>query len=368
MSAEWREHEKLDRYMKDAARRGIGMRAPCVNASAAEFSVTEDGRSVWFGLAGVKNVGEGAVEAILAARSAGGPFRDLFDFCTRIDLRRVNRRVIESLIRCGAFDFCGARRAQLMAALDAALERGQRTLRDRELGQGSLFGEGPAAEPRLPAVAEWPRSELLAGEKEMLGFYVTGHPLLDHERVLRCFASFPLDRIPDIGGQRPEVWLGGLLSGLRTQKTRKGELMARAQLEDTSGAIAAVFFPRTFDQYAPLLRGEEPLFLRGKLSADEDRVELHVDEVIPIAHAWSRCTRRLVLGVDAGAADPERLRGLRALLDLQPGDVPVSLELRLPDGCNALLDLTQHGVAVSCELVDKIDALFSAEVATCIGA
>jgi DNA polymerase-3 subunit alpha len=371
MSAEWREHEKLDRYMKDAARRGIEMRAPCVNESAAEFSVSapaKDGGapSVLFGLAGVKNVGEGAVEAILQARGAGGRFEGLFDFCARVDLRRVNRRVIESLIRAGAFDFCGARRAQLMAALDGALERGQRRMRDRELGQQSLFGEASArAEPALPRVPEWPRSELLAGEKEMLGFYVTGHPLLDHESVLRRFASFPLDALPAAGAGR-EVWLGGLVNALRTQKTRKGELMARAQLEDTVGSIAAVFFPRAYDQYAPLLRAEEPLFLRGKLAADEERVELHVDEVVPIDQVWSRCTQRLVLGVDAGAAGPDRLRELRALLDLQPGPVPVRVELRLPDGCHAVLELAQHRVAVSAELVAKVDALFGAEVATCL--
>jgi DNA polymerase-3 subunit alpha len=369
MTAEWREHEKLDRYMRDAASRGIEMRAPCVNESFSEFSVTDGGRSVFFGLAGVKNVGEGAVEAILQARAAGGPFRDLFDFCARIDLRRVNRRVIESLIRCGAFDFCGARRSQQMAVLDAALERGQRRSRDRELGQGSLFGESAAVDALpLPQIPEWPRGELLAGEKEMLGFYVTGHPLLDHERVLKRFASFALDAIPDFGGQRPEVWLGGLVTGLRTQKTRKGDLMARAQLEDIHGAIPAVFFPRVFDQYAPLLRGEQPLFLRGKLSADEDRLELHVDEVIPMTQAWSRCTRRLVVKLDAGAAETERLREMRALLDLQPGPVPVSLELALPDGCQAVLELSQHAVAMSDELASKLDALFGAEVSTCLTA
>jgi hypothetical protein len=129
-----------------------------------------------------------------------------------------------------------------------------------------------------------------------------------------------------------------------------------------------VFFPRVFDQYAPLLRGEEPLFLRGKLAADEDRPELHVDEVIPMNQAWSHCTRRLVLRVDAGVAGGERLRELRALLDLQPGKVPVSLELALPDGCQAVLDLAQHAVAVSDELVSKLDALFGAEVAACLTA
>jgi DNA polymerase-3 subunit alpha len=254
-----------------------------------------------------------------------------------------------------------------MAVLDSALERGQRRQRDRELGQGSLFADSSAdAAPPLPQLPEWPRSELLAGEKEMLGFYVTGHPLLDHEAVLRRFASFALDAIPPQAELRGEVWLGGLLGGLRTQKTRKGDLMARAQLEDIGGAIPAVFFPRTFDQYGPLLRGEDPLFLRGKLIADEDRLELHVDEVIPLGQAWSRCTRSLVLRVEAGAASPERLRELRALLDLQPGSQSVSLELKLPDGCHAVLDLAQHGVAVSDELVGKLDTLFGAEVATCI--
>jgi DNA polymerase-3 subunit alpha len=367
MTAEQREHDKLDRYMKDAARREIQMRAPCINESIAEFSVSDGGRAVLFGLSGVKNVGEGAVEAIVEARLEGGPFRSLFDFCSRVDLRRVNRRVIESLIRCGAFDFTGARRAQLWEALGAALEGGQRALRDRELGQGSLFGEadaGAVREPPLPDVPEWAQTELLAGEKEMLGFYVTGHPLLNYERVLERFASFPLEQLSQQAG-RADVWLGGLLTGVRTQKTRKGDLMARAVLEDTAGALNTVFFPKTYDQYAPLLRGEDPLFVRGRLVADDERFELHADEVIPIDESWSRCTSELRLDLHAGAASAERLRELRSLLDLQPGKVPVRVRLALPDGAEAVLELPGHRVAVSQELVEKIDALFGAEVTRC---
>ncbi len=367
MTAEQREQEKLDRYMKDAARRDIQMRAPCVNESVAEFSVAEGGSAVLFGLAGVKNVGEGAVEAIVEVREKDGPFRSLFDFCSRVDLRRVNRRVIESLVRCGAFDFTGARRAQLWEALAPALERGQRELRDREQGQGSLFGDaGEVQEPPLPDVPEWGRGELLAGEKEMLGFYVTGHPLLDHERVLQRFSTLTLDQLETLGGAtRGDVWIGGLLTGLRTQKTRRGDMMARAVLEDLGGAIPTVFFPKTYDRHASALRADAPVFVRGKLSADDERYELHADEVIPIDDAWARCTQQLVLELEHGAASAERLGELRSLLDLQPGKVPVTVRLRLPDAAQALLELPGHRVSVTPELVEKIDALFGQEVTRC---
>ena len=129
--------------------------------------------------------------------------------------------MVESLVRCGAFDFTGERRARLWEGLGPALEHGQRTHRDRELGQGSLFGDGDALpEPRLPEVAEWEGTELLAGEKEMLGFYVTGHPLVEHEPVLRRFASLTLDQLEEAGAAaaRGDVWCGGLLGGLRTQR------------------------------------------------------------------------------------------------------------------------------------------------------
>src|SRR5262245_31798683 len=174
--------ERLDRYMKDAPKRGIAILPPDVNQSDAEFTAVEGGRVVRFGLGGVKNVGEGAVEAMLEARRSGGPFTTLFDFCERVDGQRVNRRVIESLIRCAAFDYLKATRASLTKAVPVAMERAQRTQRDRAVGQFSLFGAlapSAATEPTLEDVAEWPRPEVLAGEKELLGFYVTGHPLDD---------------------------------------------------------------------------------------------------------------------------------------------------------------------------------------------
>ena len=364
MTAEWRDQGKLDRYLKDAAKRKIAILQPSVNESEAEFSLAESGQDLRFGLAGIKNVGEAAVEAIVADRRQNGSFESLFDFCSRIDSRRVNRRVVESLIRCGAFDFTKATRASLWQALPGALVTGQRAQRDREQGQGWLFdGLEMQVEQALGEEEEWTTSQLLAGEKEMLGFYLTGHPLSDRRDILERFSSHTLDAIPETA--RGEVWLGGLVSGLRTQKTRRGDLMARGRLEDLNGTINTVFFPETYEKSAPLLREEEPLFLKGTLVGEAELVELQVQEVIPLDEVWQRRTIRLALQLEAQAVTKERLESLRSILDLVPGPVPVKLELLLPGGAQAVLELRRHRVAISPELVGEIDALFELPVAHC---
>ena len=184
--------------------------------------MVEGGEVIRFGLAGVKNVGDGAVEAIVEARETDGPFKGLHDFCSRVDKERVNRRVIESLIRCGTFDFQKVTRASLMEALPAAIERGARQQRDRAVGQASLFGGGEnEPEPRLPEVEEWNRVDLLGGEKEMLGFYVTGHPLQDFERAITFFSQLKLGEIgEEVKGRT--VRIGGLLSGISDPADAKG--------------------------------------------------------------------------------------------------------------------------------------------------
>ena len=366
MTAEWGEQDKLDRYMRDAARRGIEMMPPSVNESDAEFSVTDDGGAVRFGLRGIKNVGEGPVEALLEARDAGGPFRSLFDFCQRIDTRRVNRRVLESLVRCGAFDFQKVTRASLVDALPASLEHAARARRDRESGQGSLFGElGEVSEPVPAQISEWPQSECLAGEKEMLGFYVTGHPLRVHELALSFFSTVPIDELGvKYAGQN--VRLAGVLSGLTTQKTRRGGLMARARIEDMGGAIPIVIFPKVYDRVAALLRTTDPLLIEGSFQAADERNELHVEAVIPLADAWKLRTREFKVSLDADSITEERLQDLRKLLDLEPGETPVSVAVRLANGAEASLALRSHRVAVSADLVRRVDRLFDSRVSECI--
>src|SRR5262249_37743601 len=262
--------EKLGKYIGHARDRGIPVLAPELNSSERDFAVVAEG--IRFGFAGVKNVGEGAVDAILETRAKGGPFASLFDFVRRVDGRRINRRVIESLIRCGAFDFTKATRASLWQALGPALERAQRDLRDRELGQVSLFGvEAERDEPAVPEGTEWADAELLAGEKEMLGFYVPGPPLREHARPLDLFTSFRLDRVPDDPGRRREVWIGGMLGALRVTNTKKGDLMARATLEDLGGTLDVGFFPKTYAKVSPLLPGEAPVLVEGNVAGQPER-------------------------------------------------------------------------------------------------
>jgi DNA polymerase-3 subunit alpha len=365
MTVEWKEEGKLDRYMKDAAKRGIAVRAPGVNESEAEFSVAEDGEAIRFGMVGVKNVGQGAVEAILESRRDAGPFRSLFDFCQRIDSQRVNRRVIESLIRCGAFDFQKATRASLMASLPLALTTGQRAQRDLRVGQASLFGSGGIEdEPPLIEKSEWPTSELLAGEKDALGFYVSGHPLESHSQTLEFFSSATIEALDGTWRER-EVRIGGLVNGLRTQKTRKGALMARAQLEDLSGSLGVVFFPKVFEQYGAVLREEQCLFVSGKLQIDAERSELLAEEVLSMEDAWRKYAREFRVRVRADSLTRDRLRDLRGILDMVPGKTPSVLCICLPDGAEAELVLPNHQVGPSDELIHRVDGLFGQRVATC---
>ena len=367
MTSEWRESDKLDRYMRDARRREIQVKAPDINESIAPFNVVEEGHVIRFGLAGVKNVGEGAVEAILESRAEGGSFRGLFDFCARVDKERVNRRVIESLIRCGAFDFQKATRASLVEALPGAIEAGARLQRDKAVGQTSLFGGTEVeAEPPLPEVEEWNRVDLLGGEKEMLGFYVTGHPLQDFDRAVSFFSQVQLSDIGEHLRGR-SVRIGGLLSAISTQRTRKGDLMARAQLEDTGGAISVVVFPRAYDKHGPLLRAGEPVFLLGTLQLESERAELIVEDVIPIEQVWERCSRELRIELTAEQVTSDSLRQLREVLDLSPGRIPVGLKIDLAEVGAAELELGGHKVAVSENLVRRLESIVQEGRVFCVG-
>ena len=241
------------------------MLPPCVNRSSSEFGVEPPGDRLRFGLSGIKNVGEGAVDRIVEARNEGGDFGSLYDFCARLDGRRVNRRAIESLIRSGSFDSFKASRAALWEVLDRAIESGQRSQRDRASGQTSLFGDTDVAvDPPLPEVTEWPEAELLAGEKEMLGLYMTGHPLDSRGKELRLLADLSAARVS--AAQRgQQVRMAGVLNALDQRKTRKGAIMARGVLEDLGGSVDVVFLPDAFERHAELLRSPKPMLLRGTL-------------------------------------------------------------------------------------------------------
>ena len=284
-------------------------------------------------LAAIKNVGEGAVEAILSARSAGGPFRSLFDFCERVDLRAVNRRVVESFIKSGSFDTLEKRRAALLAAIDRAMEAGQKQQRDRDQGQASLLGMLGGAEPgaprapeRLPDVADWPEGERLAYEKESLGFFITGHPLERYRVELAQWANATVGNLGQLGEK--EATVGGIVTALRLLKTKKGDRMATFVLEDLAGGVEVLVFPEAYKKAAARLADDVIVLVKGRAEAlDEGRFRLLASDVLPLESAKLSEARFVTIRVPMGSWDKSKGERLRDILGSHKGDCPVTLEM-----------------------------------------
>jgi DNA polymerase-3 subunit alpha len=365
-------HDKLTRYIAHAREKGIDIKQPDVNESARDFAVA--GESIRFGLAGIKNVGEGAIESILHVRRESGAFRSLFDFCQRVDARRVNRRVVESLVKGGAFDSLHANRAAVWAALDAALEQGAASQRDREIGQESLFGgfaEAKAAvDPKLPDVAPWTDRERLQYEKELLGFYVTGHPLGVVAPLLARFTDVRSTAIE--GREGRDVRAGGLLTQLRETRTRKGDAMGFGTLEDLEGAFDLVIFSEPYARLRGVLKAAMepgpgqppvPLVITGKLEAG-DPPKLLVRDALPLADAEQKLATRLRVDVIETEASRDRMLALRGALERHPGDCPVLLHLRIPGESETVIALPDAcAVAPSDAVLRAVNDLFGRRVA-----
>jgi DNA polymerase-3 subunit alpha len=307
------------------------------------FSVAGD--TIRFGLAAIKNVGEAAMESILRTRAAEGAFKTLEDFCARVDLRLVNRRVIESLIKAGAFDALGLPRAHLLAQCDLALEAGQRQQRDRAEGQGSFFDLLPAAtpaprraEPAAAVVPEWDDDQRLAFEKEVLGFYVSGHPLTRFEGVAESLGVTSSAELVN-RGHGARVILFGHVAALKETATKSGNRMGFVTLEDMTGTVEVTVFPEPYKAAAPWLRGREPVVVRGRVDdGDKGRVVL-AEDVRPLEQSLAAGGGRPRNGgeptacrvrVRAGEDSAERLAALRRLCEEHPGPVPVFIHLLLP--------------------------------------
>jgi DNA polymerase III subunit alpha len=363
-------HDKLARYIAHAHQLGIEVLAPCVNESARDFTVVDEG--IRFGLAGVKNVGEGAIESILEAREADGLFRSLVDFAARIDGRRANRRVVESLVKCGAFDTLHENRAAVWASLDVALEAGAATQRDRAIGQESLFalaGSGSAPEPAMLDAAPWTDRQRLEFEKEVLGFYVTGHPLSAVASLLARFANVTAGDIEGRDGR--EVRAGGILTALRETRTRRGAQMGFATLEDLEGVFDLVIFAEPFAQYGSVLKaamsasgefGPRPLLVSGNLEAG-DPPKILVRDVIELERAEEKLSSRLRVRIRAEEATEDRLTALRRLLEQRPGNCAVTLHLVIPDESETILSVSAvRGVRPDATLRRDVDDLFGRSV------
>ncbi|HNQ21660.1 MAG TPA: DNA polymerase III subunit alpha [Phycisphaerae bacterium] len=349
--------DKVAQYSDECGQMGITVQPPDVNASDYEFTVdaqaapavnrpatgvpTGAAGAIRYGLGALKGVGGKAVAAITAERRRGGAYRSLFDFCARVDLSAVNRATIEALICAGAFDGTGATRKAMLETVERALSFGQEVQHDRRVGQLSLFGGGGAARAELPEPAlppdEWSEGELLAREKAVLGRYLTRHPLVAYRPLIDGCATAQVSDLTQLRDGAP-VTLGGLVARLRIATTRTGrnagQTMGIVTLEDLTGKVEAILFPRELAQYRALVVPDRLLFLQGQVDRKRDTPSLRVERVITEAEATMTLGERLLLELQEARAVAALVRLLRA----HPGPMPVFINVRTGSGSVAQIE------------------------------
>ena len=292
MTSEMGDTDKVIKNLAECRNKEIEVLAPDINESRSDF--TPVGYKIRFGLAAVKNVGEKAVEVILQSREKDGPFQSLFDFCRRVDLTAVNRRVVESLIKCGAFDSTQVSRTRMMGALEEAMRFGQTFQRGQESNQIDIFtmlgSPTPAAKKPgdiYPQVTEWSGQESLAFEKEALGFYISGHPLDKYERVLKRITSGAISDLKEKASPG-DVKIGGVVSALKLRNTKKGDRYGSFNVEDKSGFIEVIAWPDVYKKCADVLGADDPIFLKGRLEVGEERIQIIANEVTALAEVAAK--------------------------------------------------------------------------------
>ncbi|MGH9714129.1 MAG: DNA polymerase III subunit alpha [Candidatus Acidiferrales bacterium] len=349
LSSETGNTEKVVKYINEARGMGITVLPPDVNSSDVEFTPTGD--QIRFGLCAIKNVGENTVKGILEARESLGRFSNIFEFCESVDSRLLNKRVLESLVRSGAMDGLGAHRAQMMAVIDRAMDRGQKLQRARESGQHGLFGGGASASapPQpdvLPEVEEWAEHELLAAEYSTLGFYISGHPLDKYAGRLKDLSAVELSTIE---GRRngEDIVVAGIIVQTRPMRSRRGARWAILTLQDRTGVIDALVFPEAFQKLETLLKAATPLLVKGRVAVEDVGTRLIVSDARVLDQVTDRPPSLLRVRVDLNRLDAGALDRLQDLFSRRPGRCRVAFELVKDDGTEATLEA---GSAVQADL------------------
>ena len=346
--------DKVVKNIADCREMGIQVLPPDINASDRSFRVL--GNSIRFGLGAVKNVGESAIEAIIEGRT-DGEFKDIYDFCERVDLRRVNKRVVEALIKCGAFDSTGGRRAQLMAGLEDVMLLGQKIQQERESAQVSLFGtaeivKGSAnGKGHLPDVPEWDEKLLLNFEKEALGFFITGHPLGRYEQDIKRLASTDTSAMGELA-DKSEVRLCGIVVGLKELLTKKGDRMAFVTLEDLLGSVEVVVFADIYATAVEYLKSDDPILVTGVLDVGEKANKVIATTIVPFREVLEKGTSRVTVTLKTDVLERELLESLRDIMARHAGGCRTRLNLVIPNECRATIVLPESwNVAPTEELV-----------------
>jgi len=360
--------DKVIKNINEVRSMDIEVLPPDINASERSFTVHNG--QIRFGLGAVKGAGGAAIEAIQQAREEGG-FESLSDFCERVDLRRVNKKVVEALVKCGAFDSLGGHRAQVYEALEEAMEIGAKVQREREIGQESLFGSEEIISSQngngygqLPNVPEWEEKIKLNFEKESLGFYISGHPLARHKEAIKRFATVDTASIAECS-DKEEVRLCGIVSGIKELTTKKGDRMAFVTFEDLNGFVETVIFPETYAACRELLQDDDALLVSGTVDVGEESNKLMVGQVQNLAEVQSNQTRRVHFRLSTPGLDETQLRKLKEIIERHRGECQVMLHMLIPDRSETLLSLPENlKVAASDQMMDDAEKLFGYNIVT----
>ncbi|PKL52614.1 MAG: DNA polymerase III subunit alpha [Nitrospira bacterium HGW-Nitrospira-1] len=346
LSMDIHDTDKIVKSINECRQMNIDILPPDINLSASEFLVV--GNSIRFGLAAVKGVGAAAIESIVEARNAAGPFTSIEDFTRRADTRKVNKKVLESLVKAGAFDSLGITRAAAMSSVTSILNGSGI---GRDTGQQSIFGEDTFAPE--PMAEEWDETELLRNEKESLGFYITGHPLTKYDAMLtkiKARKTAELEHISD----RSDIIIGGILRSIKKKNVKStGDLMAYLTLEDDEGSVEVIVFPELYKNSVHVLKKDMLLLVKGTIDKDEKGVRVRAKEVSNLEDAGNINLRRMDICIEDSIGSSENLRGIRDLVAQYPGGCQLFLKIIL--GKSQILIATGMNVSPDHILLNRLE-------------
>lgn len=329
LNTEIEDTDKIFFYINECETMNMVVNPPDVQKSESRFSIEGDG--IRYGIAAIKNVGSSAAGAVVSERLENGKYKSFFDFCARVDSRVINKRMVEYLIKAGAFDSLSSGRAALFNALDGVLERSEKAQSDRRSGQTSFFEKisvpGAEQEMRIEQTREWTDDKMLSFEKEALGFYISGHPLARYEQEMKNYVSVS---IHDLVEQRRKgsVTIGGIILHLKRKKTRTGKMMGVFKLEDLTGSIEVIIFPDAYQKLAQLVEEDEMIVVRGMIDDRDDTPKIITDDIIPFAEAREKLIHVVELKLSTAGLEEETLKKLEEVFRRNRGNCRVKLDLK----------------------------------------
>lgn len=359
LTNEFENSTKVTKFLEDCRRLKIEILPPNVNNPSVNFDVV-DGK-ILFGLSAIKNVGKGAVEEIIKSRNKiRRNFTSIFDFCRNVDTRIVNKRALEGLVIAGAFDSMNKNRASLFKSVELALDHAHKFQNSKLASGNSLFGEMSeinVPEPLLLPAENWTEKERLAKEREVVGFYVTGHPLTKYEVEYKSFANFHIGEVEE-NEELENVRACGVITDIRTKIDKSGKQMAFFKIDDFTGSCECIMFSKVYADYGKYVQKEEPVFVIGNLESSGDTVKMHVNKLLPIEIARNELSGSIRINIFKDKTRPEKLIELQSLLEMFPGKIPVFIHLFNNGNRSSVYALKNHRIELNSELFNKLNELF----------